>query len=271
VSGTGVVLYTGQQRLEPEVWSIAGGVAAVCSIRAPGKPTSNEDSVCLVPVGEGAALLAVADGVGGQRGGQRASGLALRCLAEAAVAAGAAGAGLRSAVLDGFERANQAVQALGFGAATTLAVAAVGEGGVRTYHVGDSSVLVVGQRGQVKLETVAHSPVGFAVEAGMIGVEEAMHHEERHVVSNVLGAPDMRIEVGSTLRLAARDTVLVASDGLLDNLHRAEIVARIRRGPLESAARCLADDARRRMLAPAVGEPSKPDDLSFVLFRPAGR
>jgi len=37
----------------------------------------------------------------------------------------------------------------------------------------------------------------------------------------------------------------------------------------ESAER-LVRNARRRMTAPAPGEPSKPDDLTFVLFRLAG-
>jgi serine/threonine protein phosphatase PrpC len=94
-----------------------------------------------------------------------------------------------------------------------------------------------------------------------------MHHEDRHLVSNMLGVPDMRIEVGSSRRLAPLDTLLVASDGLSDNLHTEEIIERIRRGPLADVARELVRDARRRMDKPAEGEPSKPDDLTFVGFR----
>ena len=54
-------------------------------------------------------------------------------------------------------------------------------------------------------------------------------------VSNVLGASDMRIEVGSQRRIAPRDTLLIASDGLSDNLHTEEIVALLRTGPLDAA------------------------------------
>ena len=101
--------------------------------------------------------------------------------------------------------------------------------------------------------------------------DKAMHHAERHLVSNVLGAPDMRIEVGSQRRIAPRDTLLLASDGLSDNLRTDEIVALLRTGPLDAACERLAELTRARMHAPSDGEPSKPDDLTFVAFRPAKR
>jgi serine/threonine protein phosphatase PrpC len=83
----------------------------------------------------------------------------------------------------------------------------------------------------------------------------------------MVGAPDMRIEVGSARRLGARDTVLLASDGLFDNLSLSEIVGVVRAGPLERASAELARRCAERMSAPRDGEPSKPDDLTFVLFR----
>jgi serine/threonine protein phosphatase PrpC len=61
--------------------------------------------------------------------------------------------------------------------------------------------------------------------------------------------------------------LLVASDGLSDNLHTEEIIECIRTGPLTRAARRLVCDAQRRMQGPVQGEPSKPDDLTFVGFR----
>ena len=174
---------------------------------------------------------------------------------------------MRVGILNGIERANRAVVDLGVGAATTLAIVEMQNAQVRSYHVGDSLTLIVGGRGKIKLQTVPHSPVGFAVEAGLLDEAEAMHHEDRHLVSNVIGTPDMRIEVGPTLELALHDSVLLASDGLCDNLHIDEIVARLRKGPLKHAAHRLAADTRKRMLNPADGQPSKPDDVTFVAFR----
>jgi serine/threonine protein phosphatase PrpC len=119
----------------------------------------------------------------------------------------------------------------------------------------------------VKWQTIPHSPVGFAVEAGVLDEEEAMHHEERHVVSNVVGSAEMRIEIGPEIRLAPRDTVVLASDGLLDNLTMDEIIARVRKGRLDKAVRRLAVDTRRRMTCPEEGQPSKPDDTTIIAYR----
>ena len=98
-----------------------------------------------------------------------------------------------------------------------------------------------------------------------------MHHEERHVISNVIGSTDMHIDVGSAVELSPRDTLLLASDGLSDNLHMPEIVECIRKGSLESVAEDLARRARERMEGARDGEPCKPDDMTFVIFRLAGK
>jgi len=252
---------------EAVVHPLDGGEVALFSCRSPAHDGQNEDSAAVLPFGDGSFVLAVADGLGGERAGGRASSLAIDVLEAALVEARREGWPLRTAVLNGIERANEAIHDLGIGAGTTLAVVEIAGGAIRPYHVGDSMVLLIGQRGRLKLQTVAHSPVGFAVEAGWLDEGEAMHHEERHLVSNVLGAPDMRIEVGSQRRLAPRDTLLIASDGLSDNLRTNEIAALLRTGPLDAACERLAELARARMQAPGEGEPSKPDDLTFVAFR----
>lgn len=245
-----------------------GGHAVVFSQRCPGKERPNEDAAALIPYGETAGLLVVADGVGGQRGGAQASGMAISLLATSVRRARREGTDLRDAVLNGVEAANHAVAALGVGAGTTLAVLEISGRTVRPFHVGDSMILAVGQRGRIKLQTVPHSPTGYAVEAGLLDAEEALRHEERHLVSNMVGTPDMRVEMGSAMRLADRDTVLLASDGLSDNLTEEEIVEFVRKGPLEGAAERLAATCRARMERDGDEEaPSKPDDLTFVLFR----
>ncbi|MCA9247813.1 MAG: serine/threonine-protein phosphatase, partial [Planctomycetales bacterium] len=227
----------------------------------------NEDAIAVAAIDDGAAVLLVADGMGGTPAGEQASTLALQSVVAVLAEIDGDASLLRSAILDGFERANEAVRALGVGAGTTLAAVEINGQTARPYHVGDSEILVVGQRGRIKLQTLAHSPVAYAVEAGLLDESEAMHHEERHIVSNMIGAESMRIDIGSPVKLAQRDTVLLASDGLTDNLEASEIVEHIRRGPLSRAAARLADQARRRMETSAGDQPSKPDDLSFVLFR----
>jgi serine/threonine protein phosphatase PrpC len=94
-----------------------------------------------------------------------------------------------------------------------------------------------------------------------------VHHEERHIVSNVVGASDMSISIGTSLQLATRDTLLLASDGLFDNLYMEEIVEIIRKGSLTNAAEQLVSLCRQRMQHPQPALPSHADDLSFILYR----
>jgi serine/threonine protein phosphatase PrpC len=256
-----------EELLEDAKFEFAGGSAALFSMRCPGKETPNEDAVALIPTGQSSGVLAVADGLGGAPEGNRASYLALQCLVSAVASAVRHGGEVRAGILDGFESANENVLALGIGAATTLTVVEFDGQLVRHYHVGDSMALLTGQRGRVKMQSIPHSPVGYAVEAGLLDETDAMHHEDRHVISNVIGSTDMRIEVGSAIKIAPRDTLLIASDGLSDNLHLPEIVEFVRKGPLALAVHELASRSKKRMDREGECEPSKPDDLTFLIFR----
>jgi serine/threonine protein phosphatase PrpC len=137
---------------------------------------------------------------------------------------------------------------------------------MRTYHVGDSSILVTGQRGLLKHQTIQHSPIGHAVESGMLDEAGAMQSKERHIVSNVVGSPDMRVELGPLRELATYDTVVMASDGLADNLMVEEIIETVRKGPLQRVAGNLLATCLR-----AMHDGGHPDDLTVVLYRPSGR
>lgn len=264
-AGSTARVFREEDMQSPVRLEIAGGEAVLFSARAPDKTGPNEDAALVVPWGQAGGVLVVADGAGGMRSGSEASRLAVETLAGRLERAAAEAEPLRDATLDGIEQANREVTALGIGAATTIAVLLVEDERVQAIHVGDSVLLVAGQRGRVKHQSVPHGPVGYAVEAGLLDEDEALRHEERHIVSNVVGAADMRIELGPRLALAARDTVLVASDGLSDNLRVDEIVGTVRCGGLEDAARRLALQAHQRMVG---GEaPSHADDLTFILFR----
>ncbi len=262
------------QMTEVAAFEFLGGNVAVFTNRSPQKETPNEDVAALWPIGPASGVVAVADGLGGHAGGERASRLAIetiqKSLQEATTSQtdGGEPVDLRAAILNGIEAANQAVRELGTGAATTLALVEIQDRIIRPYHVGDSAILVTGQRGKVKLQTIPHSPIGYAVEAGLMEEEEAIHHEARHVISNVIGSEQMRIEIGPPTEMAPRDTLLLASDGLFDNLLPDEIVETIRSGPLDRALGTLVDRARHRMDGQGGTAPSKPDDLTVIAYRP---
>ena len=264
-----MVLLEGASEPDRRSAAAGGGEFVAYTCRSPDKSTENEDTVAVIPYGPGAAVMLVADGAGGLPAGKRASLTAAQSLEASLQKSMAETMLLRTAILDGIDAANVAVQALGNGSATTLTVVTVEGRTVRAYQIGDSEAMVVGQRGLVRLQTTPHSPTGFAVEAGFLDEKEALHHEDRHLVSNFLGAADMRIDVGAELSLQPRDTIMLASDGVMDNVHVNEIIERIRKGPLGEAADKVVALARHRMAGLSAAQPSKPDDLSLILFRKA--
>ncbi len=262
-------LFVDQRMERPEVFPTVVGEVAVFSTRDPFKEESGEDAAAVLEYG-GAGILVVADGVGGIPGGAAAARIAVTELRRAARRGAERGDPVRAAILDGIENANRAILARSAGGATTIAVLEVDgpAASARSFAVGDSMTFVLGGRGRIKHQSIPHSPVGYAVEAGLLDEREAMEHAERHLVSNSLGSDEMRIELGPRVALARLDTLVVGSDGLFDNVYVSELAERVCRGPLPRAAAKLAELALQRMIAPAEGAPSKPDDLTFVLCRP---
>lgn len=251
----------------PERLELLSGQSVIYTHRSPSKETENEDCLAVIPLKDDCCILAVADGLGGLPSGANASQITVDTLVNMSSEHNG-GLQLREIILDSFETANSLILNKGTGSATTLAVVELQKNEVRTYHVGDSKIIVCGQRGKVKLNTVSHSPVEYAVEAGIIDENEAVLHDERHLVSNVVGSHEMSITLGSTIKLSKYDTLLIASDGLFDNLYMEEIIEIIRKGPIETAAISLAEMASKRMLSEDPELPGHPDDLTFILYRP---
>jgi serine/threonine protein phosphatase PrpC len=250
-----------------EVYSFCGGTAAVFSRRSPMSEGENQDAAALIPIDGTRGVIAVADGVGGARGGAQASATAILELSAALEEVVPRGLVLREAILDGIESANREVCALQIGAATTLAVAEIQGTAMRPYHVGDSQILLLGRGGKRKLFTVPHSPLGYAQDGGLMSEREAMVHEARHIVSNVIGLPWFHVDMGSALELSAKDTLLVACDGLFDNLSSDDVIETLRTGTLEESVGRLVERCLERMNRPREGRPSKPDDLTLIAFR----
>jgi len=129
---------------------------------------------------------------------------------------------------------------------------------------------VVGQRGRVHHATMPHSPTGYAVAAGVLEPDEVHDHADRHYLSNCLGSTELRIEVGPKRGLSARDTILLATDGILDNVRRDDLIEAIRKGPLDAAATRVVEAAQAAMegQGPVVGHA---DDATLLLYRPGAK
>ena len=242
------------------------GVAVIYTGKAPEKTGDNEDSCAVYQMGENACVLAVADGMGGSAMAQTASEIVVNAL-DRELQKSSDQENYRDAVLNGIEIANNEINQLGVGAGSTAAVVEIVDNIVRPYHVGDSKILIVGGKGKLKLETISHSPTEYAVESGYLEAKDALDHEARHFITNMLGSKDMRIEIGSPLKLAAKDTLIIASDGLFDNMHIHEIIDHVYKGKLQEVMDKLITTCNERMLYSVENLPSKKDDLTIILYR----
>ena len=256
---------------EPGLLELQHGSGIVFSTPAADKESGNEDAVAIIPLGKDALVLIVADGLGGLPAGATASRMAIECLVEALTQANLEEMSIREVILDGIEQANRAIMDMKNNSATTMVVAEIQGNTLRTYHAGDSMIMLMGNRGKIKYSAIPHSPVGYALKSGLMDESEAMLDEEKHLISNYIGSPESHVEVGPVLKLSARDTLVLASDGLSDNLFENEVVEICRKGDLLKAARTLQTICRKYMVESAPDRVCHPDDLSFILYRPGGK
>jgi PPM family protein phosphatase len=218
------------------------------------KRRRNEDAYVNEP-----PLFAVADGMGGPRAGEVASGLAA-----AAVKAGEADGGgvervvalIQEANRRVYERSSEDANVSGMG--TTMTVALVEDGGVVFGHVGDSRAYLV-RDGVLEQLTQDHSLVAELVRGGKLSPEEAEHHPQRSVITRALGTdPDVDVDT-FTVPEQDGDIFLICSDGLTTMLDddTIERVLAERGADLGSAAEELV-----RLANKAGGE----DNITVVAF-----
>jgi len=262
--------YPNPELIQIEEDSFLGGIFSACSAKAPGKTGNNEDSFALISIDSETGIIVVADGAGGHPGGDVASALVLSELLKASESKKTEKPHTRTIILNAIEKTNEQLLQAGSGAATTAEIVEIAPSFIRSYHVGDSTSLLVGNRGKLKFQTVSHSPTGLAVKSGILSEEQALVHEENHIVFNLVGMKEMEIAIGPKTPISSRDTLLISSDGLTDNLPTEEILEIVRKGSLKAASQLLFETTQKRMQeAETLGTPGKPDDLTFLLYRSA--
>ncbi len=247
--------------------TLANGCCIIYSAKSPIKNTDNEDAAAIIPISDTQAVLVVADGLGGHTNGKEAASITVNEIARNTRNSIENNELVINGIMEGISIAHDRIMTEYNNAATTIAVVELEGQKVKTYHAGDSEIIVTGQRGKMKLRTAVHSPIGDALERGLIDENMAMFHSKRHLISNAVGLTDMNLQLGRPYYLARYDTLLLGSDGLFDNLFKKEIIGIIRHGNLANCAYRLVEKAKLRMYNRFPEQPHKPDDLSFILFR----
>ena len=249
---------------EPVGISINHGEIVCYSNKSPKKVTPNEDSLAVIPVNDDTTVLVVADGLGGMPEGEQASEIVVECLI---ASLSNTELKVREAILNGIDEANRTILDMKSGAGTTVSVAELSGNKLRTYHAGDSLILLTTNHGNIKYQTLSHSPIGYALICGALNQEQAMRHSERNLISNYVGCNDMHINIGPIIELASHDTLIVSSDALSDNLYEEEICDFIRKGPLLDGVRELIDQCNQNMNVPKDDRRCHPDDFTLISFR----
>jgi len=203
-------------------------------------------------------LLVVADGIGGHRGGDVASTMAVMgieniLLNTIAWLCQPHGEGTLRELNQALRTTDRWVeQAAGrrpefHGMGTTLTMAYVNDRTLFVAHAGDSRCYLWRQ-GRLELLTRDHTLVAELVNAGSITPEQAAHHEMRNVVLNSVGGGNNEVkpEVHKHT-IEPDDVLLLCTDGLTGMVPDADIAAILAPGgPPEQTCRLLVDEANNR-------------------------
>jgi serine/threonine protein phosphatase PrpC len=211
---------------------------------------ANEDSCGSYVEGDGTAVFAVADGLGGYDGGAIASAMAvevaLKTYCENPLPWGAAKRLYRAV-----QRANVEVhhKALSIPElrrmATTMTAVVVENGTLYAAHVGDCR-LYVARRNRITQISQDHTLVAEQVKRGLMTSEDARAHPERSILLRNLGH-DLIVSVAKiSFPLLQGDRVIVCSDGLYNVLRDQEIELLSRNLEAAAACRVLIDSANKR-------------------------
>lgn len=167
----------------------------------------NEDSFLVLD-----PLYAVADGMGGHRGGEVASNLALQTIERMFTAQeGTLTEQVEQANRAVFERSQSDRDVAGMG--TTLTAALVQGAQVRLAHVGDSRAYLY-RDGELQLLTEDHTLVHKMLMEGEISESEAETHPHRSILTRALGVDgNVQVDEGF-VEMRNGDRLLLCTDGL---------------------------------------------------------
>ncbi|HEX2342149.1 MAG TPA: protein phosphatase 2C domain-containing protein [Vicinamibacterales bacterium] len=204
-----------------------------------------------VQVGEEHAhLFLVADGMGGHRAGERASALAVVAIeqftlntfrwffgssdTEAQKVLAQFQSALSQADARILEESAEHPELSGMGTTVTMAFHLGAQ--LCVVHVGDSRAYVY-RDGELHQLTQDHTVTGDMVRSGSLRPDEVAGHRLRHVITNVVGGPELGVTVEAhAFQVQAGDRLLLCSDGLTEMVTNEAIAATLDAEPAPEVA-----------------------------------
>ncbi|WP_321884946.1 PP2C family protein-serine/threonine phosphatase [Burkholderia cenocepacia] len=184
-----------------------------------GPRSANQDSFCVDQLDRG-LLLGVADGVGGNNGGEIASRFAIETLL--------IGARSGLSISTCADNAHEGLLAMGnespelYGMATTLTAIVYEENNLSGVHCGDSRAYIL--RGQgIKQLTTDHTEVARLLAEGRISRDDYVHYPRKNVLTSALGSHKEFIKQTFEFECKSGDRLLLITDGIYSVLSKKEI------------------------------------------------
>jgi serine/threonine protein phosphatase PrpC len=189
--------------------------------------SDNEDACGSYIESAAHVLVAVADGVSGEQGGEIASRTAvdvtLRAYKESSPSWGALKRLYRAAQQANIEIHDRALVVTELrGMSTTLTAVVIDQGLAYAAHVGDSRLYLI--RGDTIVQkTKDHTVAGERRRLRLLSAERAKNHPERSILTRSLGRELIAAVDRITFPIAGGDTLLICSDGLYNVLDDDEL------------------------------------------------
>jgi len=208
-------------------------------------------------------LAVIADGMGGQEGGQIASMLAVETVRDVFLNGEAEDP--ISALESAYQSAHKAIQEYArmhpelAGMGTTCTAAVLKDGHVTYGHVGDSRLYLL-RNGVIVQLTRDQSYVQQMVDSGVINSDEAKTHPSRNILTSALGS-DSTVEADfaeAPIPLLASDVLLLCTDGLHGFVSDGEMLEATSKNPPREACLKLVGLAKER---------GGPDNITIQIIR----
>ena len=215
----------------------------------------------------------VADGMGGQEGGELASALTARVVGEAVLKEfylpwltsdaedGMHQRPINEVLLEAANAANLSVQRLAPESGTTLTCALIQGTNAYIAHVGDSRAYLVRQ-GRLEQITQDHSLLARLIELGQISPEEAASHPQRNVLYKAIGQGSTLEVDFYTRSLPTNSYLMLCSDGLWGLIREEHMAAIVREAPTPQ-------DACHQLLCEANAQGGE-DNITVILVQVKG-
>jgi protein phosphatase len=210
---------------------------------------ANQDSYGAFTDADRARLFVVADGMGGHRGGETASRIAVETIGEIFRRSEE---GPAETLRDAFQAANERIwqaaqqdeELRGMGTTGVALLLSSGEP-LWLAHVGDSRAYRL-RHGTLEQLTIDHSMVEHMREHGLLTEEEAANHPDRNVILRSLGVqPTVEVDL-APVTTEPGDRYLLCSDGLSSVVPEAEIAVVLAQHRPPDAANLLVELANQR-------------------------